>query len=433
VRPVRLVALAVATACVASVAATANAAPVEKAESATLNVWFGGLLSYATPGTNYLKWIKQTVAGFEKATGATVKYTILPQNNDQQVAKIESAFASGSAPDLLMLFTGSYTSAFKDKLTPLGKYVNATPGFYKSLSNWDPGCVNYDCQNGKGTILGVPFGGAGFFLYYNKALFAKAGIKKPPVTFADLLRTCAALKSKGIVPLSYGDQEGYTTVNWLAENLASYLNPAGKTALAASKLKLTDPRVVKSLNQVIQLRTNECVQPDFATTRQVDGPNGFEAGKTAMVELYTSGLPPMRKALGNNLGVTRIPVSGPYKNQMASTSAGSWTIPTGSANPDLAWKFIRYASGSRPQVAVANLIGDPPSYNAASKLMTDPGMRYIATQVNNKANAGLLDVITPQAVALYLYKELQLAFAGKITPTQALEAAQNAWKRGKGP
>jgi ABC-type glycerol-3-phosphate transport system substrate-binding protein len=41
----------------------------------------------------------------------------------------------------------------------------------------------------------------------------------------------------------------------------------------------------------------------------------------------------------------------------------------------------------------------------------------------------LLDSVLPNAVALYLYKELQQAFAGKISPQAAMSAAQTAFER----
>jgi ABC-type glycerol-3-phosphate transport system substrate-binding protein len=97
-----------------------------------------------------------------------VQVTLLPADNDQLAAKVESAFTAKKVPDVMMLYSGAYTTAYTSGLLPLGKYVNATPGFYKSLSNWDLSCAHFNCGGGSGTILGVPTDDGGFFLFYNR-------------------------------------------------------------------------------------------------------------------------------------------------------------------------------------------------------------------------------------------------------------------------
>ena len=45
--------------------------------------------------------------------------------------------------------------------------------------------------------------------FYNKALFAKAGLSGPPTTWSELYDACAKLKAKGITPMMYGvDTQG---------------------------------------------------------------------------------------------------------------------------------------------------------------------------------------------------------------------------------
>ena len=40
-------------------------------------------------------------------------------------------------------------------------------------------CVpNFQCNNGKNTIIGVPWNASTYVLFYNKKLLAKAGIKR---------------------------------------------------------------------------------------------------------------------------------------------------------------------------------------------------------------------------------------------------------------
>jgi raffinose/stachyose/melibiose transport system substrate-binding protein len=410
-----------------SATAAASSAP----KPATLQLWLGGILTTSTPGTPYIKWVNQQIARLKAAVpGSSVQITLLPADNDQLAAKVESAFAANKVPDVMMLYSGAYTTAYANGLLPLGKYVNGTPGFYQSLSNWDLSCANFSCNNGSGTILGVPADDGGFFLFYNKSLLGQAGISKPPSTFSELLSDCAALKSKGIVPLTYGDRDGYTTVNWLDENIASYVSSADGQAMLGGKLKLTDPKIVQALQQITQLRTNGCVQSDATTHEQIDATNSFAAGKTAMVEMYPSLFTNFQKTLGARLGVSTLPISGngPLASKIAANSLDNWVIPKNAAHPDLAWEWIKLVSDQQAGQSSAILLGNPPANIAADAAIANPLLKYMASKVKDPG-IPLLDSVLPNSVALYLYKELQQAFAGRISPEAAMSATQTAFER----
>jgi ABC-type glycerol-3-phosphate transport system substrate-binding protein len=414
-----------------SSSASASAAAKPSSKGATLQLWLGGILTTSTPGTPYLKWVDEQIARFKAAEpGSNVQITLLPADNDQLAAKVESAFAADKVPDVMMLYSGAYTTAYTNGLLPLNKYVNATPGFYASLSNWDLSCTNFNCQNGSGTILGVPTDDGGFFLFYNKSLLAKAGITTPPSTFAQMLSDCTALKAKGIVPFSYGDRDGYTTVNWLDEDIGSYLSSADGQAMLANKLKLTDPRIVQALTQITQLRTHGCVQSDATTHEQIDATNAFAAAKTAMVEMYPSLFTNFQKTLGSKVGVSTLPVSGngPLASQIAANSLDNWVIPKHAAHPDLGWAWIKLVSDKQAGEGIATLLGNPPANIAADAAVANPLLKYMAAKVK-QPGVPLLDSVLPNSVALYLYKELQQAFAGKISPQAAMSASQTAFER----
>ena len=101
--------------------------------------------------------------------------------------------------------------------------VDKTPGFYESQSAWDLSCLNLNCKDGKGDIYAVPNDAGTYALFYNKALFKKAGVAEPPTTYKELLADCAKFKAKGILPLAYGDRDGYSTDNWVTYDYASYM------------------------------------------------------------------------------------------------------------------------------------------------------------------------------------------------------------------
>ncbi len=170
--------------------ATSLASPVAAApEPATLDVWLGGILTTATPGTPYEAWVNDVVARFKEANpGSDVKINLLPSNNDQLAAQVQAAFASKKVPDVMMLYSGAYTTAYEGGLRRLNDYVEATPGMWDQMILWDGACVGFDCQGGAGEIVGVPVESYQFMLWYRKDLLEQAGIDGPPASDGGALR-----------------------------------------------------------------------------------------------------------------------------------------------------------------------------------------------------------------------------------------------------
>lgn len=401
--------------------ATTLAAPA--AAETKLEVWLGGILTTATPGTPYRKWMDEQVARFQKAhPDVSVNLTLLPANNDQLAAQVQSAFAAGQVPDVMMLYSGAYTTAYAEGLLPLNKYVDATPGFYASMSEWDLSCTDLDCKDGKGTIIGVPQDQYGFYLFYNKDLFQKAGIAAPPKTYDELYAACEALKAKGIVPIVYGDRDGYTTSNLLTSNVISTFEPGDLQKLLAGDMKWTDAKLVDALAAIVKLHEKGCVNEDASTHEQLDAGNVFAAGNGAMMEGQPQFLPQLEAALGDKLGIAVLPVSGsgPWKDKVSGGSGNDWVIPKGAKNPDLAWELIKVLSDEVAGATLVPDLGSPPANLAAAAKIDDPKVKFVADTV---AGSPLppLDSAMPNSLALFWYRALQQAFAMKISPAEALE------------
>lgn len=418
---------ALAAACGSSSSSTTSSSSGSKA---TLQLWLGGDFTGATPGSSYLKWVNTQISRFEAANpGDKVQVTLLPVDNSQLAAKVDAAFASGQVPDLMILYTGAYTTDYLQDLMPLNSYVNKTPGFYNELSNWDLSCGNYDCQNGHASIFGIPISGGTYVLFYNKALFKKAGISAPPATYKQWYADCAIFNRMGILPVSYGDLDGYDTSNVLTTNLVSTLPVGGIQALLSGKMKYTSPAVVNALTAVDSLAAGQqnCMSQAAFTTEQYNGTNAFIAGKAAMATFYSALLSQFEQSLGSNLGVARQPVSGNgpllhVNNGYAGDSFDNWVIPKGSPNAALAWKFITIASDPTAQESLASGVGLTPVNRTAIGTLNPIG-KFIANLSVDPAITEL-DQAMPTPVALEFYRELHLAFDGQETAAQAMASVQ---------
>src|SRR6059036_704359 len=235
---VTLVCAALLVAGAAFAAQAGSGANEQAAKGGSLTVWLSGTYAGATPGSTYRKWLDGIKARYEKANpGSKVTFVLTPINNAQFTAQIAAAFASKRVPDAMLVYSGGYTTPYMlSSLQKLNDRVNATSGFYASQGAWDLSCLNLNCKGGKGDIYAIPNDEGSYALYYNKALFKKAGIARPPRTYAEVLKDCKIFKTHGILPLAYGDRDGYSTDNWVTYDYASYMGPNDITLVNQGKM-----------------------------------------------------------------------------------------------------------------------------------------------------------------------------------------------------
>jgi ABC-type glycerol-3-phosphate transport system substrate-binding protein len=190
---VLLVACLALAACGSSSKSSSGSPTASSGGSHTLQLWLGGDLTQATPGSPFLAWVNQQISRFEKQNpGWKIQTSLLPFDNGENAAKLEAAFASKGVPDIMNLYSGQFTNAYTKALMPLNTYVNQTPGLYSSIPEpvWNIECVSYECNGGKNPILGIPWNSGAYYLFYNKALLSKAGISSPPATYTELFADC---------------------------------------------------------------------------------------------------------------------------------------------------------------------------------------------------------------------------------------------------
>jgi ABC-type glycerol-3-phosphate transport system substrate-binding protein len=346
---------------------------------------------------------------------------LTPINNAQFTAQITAAFASRKVPDAMLVYSGGYTTPYMlSSLEKLNDQVSKTPGFYASQGAWDLSCLQLNCKGGKGEIYGVPNDQGTYALFYNKALFRKAGVARPPRTYTELLADCAKFKAKGIIPLAYGDRDGYSTDNWITYDYASYMAPGDIAKINAGKMKYSDPKLVKPLEQLVKFKQSGCVNPDASTHENNDANTYFTSRKAAMVQMFPFVIKAFEQALGKDLGVARLPQSGPHPGRTAANSFHNWVIPKNANNKTGAWEFIKLAVDKQGASQLATKVGALPTNKAASAQINDP-LTKLFLQTAAKPQVPLLDSIVPLKVALLYYQQLQAAFAGKTTPLKAMQ------------
>jgi raffinose/stachyose/melibiose transport system substrate-binding protein len=260
----------VAGACLA--AAMMLVAPLSQAKT-TLKVW-------AIP------WSESAHAAFE---GMIADYTaqhpdidvkLETRGIDEHKTALRVAINSGQGPDLYYMWGG---------LGLGGEFVAAGASFPLDQSyakfKWDdrfsPAALT-DSRRYAGGRQGVPFLIHGEGLYYNKALFAKAGIKQAPQTYDELVADAEKLKAVHIPALVFGG-----SVNWHLMRLMDVLLETKCGAVkhdALMNLKAdwsTEPCASASFVELKRWSDNYMLKP-FMGLADDQAQGLFYAGRAAM-------------------------------------------------------------------------------------------------------------------------------------------------------
>ncbi|MBJ6362674.1 ABC transporter substrate-binding protein [Paenibacillus sp. GCM10012307] len=129
-----------------------------------------------------------------------------------------------------------------------------------------------------GELTSIPYEKAGVLFYYNKKLFAEAGIQTFPQTWDEFFAACAKLKKKGIIPISLMTADD----SWHSTNALTYLAAAadGMDVFKAG-VSLDTPGMVaaaEKLKQLFSYSTDDAIGANYSISS-----NHFALGNTAMI------------------------------------------------------------------------------------------------------------------------------------------------------
>lgn len=131
----------------------------------------------------------------------------------------------------------------------------------------------------QGTDYGIPFTTSTRAMYYNKKIFAAAGISAPPQTWAQLQADAAKIKAKGSIGygMPLGSEEAQAELLlWFLGNGGGYLNTSGKYAI-------NSPQNIAALDFMKQLAASGDTQPNPGGTDRKTAWADFAQGKIGMV------------------------------------------------------------------------------------------------------------------------------------------------------
>lgn len=212
--------------------------------------------------------------------------------------------------------------------------------------------VDYD-----GKKYGMPWILDTKYLFYNKEILEKAGIKSPPKTWAELNEQAKIIKDKGLLasPIAWSWSQAeaaicdYTTL--VSANKGEFLKD-GKPAFQSGG-------GLDALNYMVDSYKSGLTNPNSKEFLEEDVRKVFENGEAAFAlnwtYMYNMANDPKTSKVAGKVGVVPAPgVAGKSEVSAVNGSMGLG-ITTNSKHADEAWKYITYMTSAPVQNQYAKL------------------------------------------------------------------------------
>jgi multiple sugar transport system substrate-binding protein len=408
---------ALAAAAIGFVAVSAALASSPQKLSGKIVVWD---FNANTPqGKSYPGLIKQ----FEKLNpGVKVDEVAKPAGNYNTV--VQAAMAAKSGPDVLMVNAPDMITRYSKELTPL----QITPTLRKQFASW--GSMN-PSLNPNGPIYGLPYSFSGTTFYYNKQLWAKAGLDPNapfPRTYDGLVADLQKLKAAGITPLGGGDKGGDDFGWWMYLAVPGVMPLKDCYGLDTGATKWNDPRMKEVVTEWLNFVQSGFLAPNQQELNVGDfsGFGNFVNGQAALVWAFPGYRPHLATGDATNVGTAATSIG--FANQkpyfyMAGPVLG-WTIPKWSKNQAAAFAFIKWIAGTHAQQLHLNIDGVGPTNTKVnmSKAPADLRAAFNTWKANpNNAHCG---VTWNFQVFSALFTGVAGVEAGQGSVQSALDAAE---------
>ncbi len=267
-------------------------------------------------------------------------------------------------------------------------------------------------MNGK--LYGLAPGVNSLALFYNKDMFAAAGLT-PPTTWAELASDAKTLSGNGKYGFAFAGTNTYEGtwqfMPWMWSN-------------GGTETQLNSPQNAQALDFLASLVKDGSVSASVVGWGQGDALNQFTAGKAAMMENGPWNIPALKAVKGLNFGYVPIPASAAGQKSQAPLGGETFTVPnTGNkAKEAAAGKIVACINSPENENTIAtenNYIPSNPTIAAAFGNSNPDLAPFVSIVADARSRTGLLGTKWP-TVGTEIYQAEQLALTGKATGAAAL-------------
>ena len=268
-------------------------------------------------------------------------------------------------------------------------------------------------------FYGVPWLNDTEFLFYNKAMLAKAGFTAPPTTWAELVTQAKALKAQGIVQYPFVGQWAQSELvvcDWttMAAGMggASFFDAQGKPTFNGGG-------PLAALQLMVQMKQDGLANPASLGYGSDDVRNVLIAGQAAFgtdwTYVYAASNDPAQSKVVGQLGIAPAPGG-------ATNGGESLAITRSTKYPAESLKYLLFlASQAQQEKYTENALPMwKASFDSPALTTTDPAL-WAAAKVAFDEMVSRPAVPYYTALSNALQVGLQKALTGELTPQAALD------------
>lgn len=325
---------------------------------------------------------------FKKQTGITVKLEVVPWSD--LLNRILTATTSGQGPDVLNI--GNTWSA---SLQATGAFLPWNTANFAKIGGKDrfvDSALGSTGATGKDPAA-VPLYSMAYALYYNKQIFADAGISQPPATWDELVADGKKIQAKGKQVIG---AEGANVSENIHHAFVFAKQHGADFFTADGKPDFTNDGIVAAVKQYVDLMAKDKVIPvgnaEYAQNQSV---SDFAKGKTAMLMWQSASANLKSQGMSeSSYGIAPIPVQSGTPGTGAQTNsmvAGiNLAVFKNTNNLDGSTKFVKFMTSDAEQKILNTAYSSIPPVKTAQE----------DTAFNTPANAVLKDTLAKSAAAL---------------------------------
>ena len=361
-------------------------------------------------------------AAFHKAYPRYIARGQYIAQSDQYLPKVIAAIKDGSQPTVLF----DQSPSDLPELAKSGKLIALNGKVKADTKALYPGLRAATFYRGK--QLGLAVAGVGdIALFYNKADFAAAGIKRPPATWTQVAADAAKLTAT-----SGGKYAGFYVptgdAEWISYDWEPMLWGDGGSLLNAAQTKATfnSAAGVRALTTWVKLvKSGSAPKQSYAADGNFDGPTAFSSGAVAMITdgVWLEGETPSTI----KYGVAPYPAG--TKGQSTNIGIGVMALLKTSASQDAGGlNFINFVGSTKEGAFLASQSGGLPSTAAQLRqplVRHEIGKTPFYNVFAKDLKYGKVRPITPayNTVSQYLWTAINAAVTNKESPKTALDKA----------
>ena len=393
--------------------------------------------------TREVQWLKEIEIEFEEAHPDIDLDLIegIGGGGHGYAERLAVLWAGGSAPDVFYGSTDKAGYILNGWALDVSEYLKRDKK-EMGLDDFFPGVFEASTRNGRN--MGVPAIAMAQSIFYNKRLFAEAGLAPPPTDWndpgwdwSDFVACCRKLTRFDEESRAIQAGVGEVNVNDFLWNHGGDRFPAEAYSTGiAEYMTLVNAANIEAYTRVQDLyvhRGYSAAGPRSA----VSGWDGFWNGTVAMdwsgwwkvrnyLEVKAAGGMPFE------WGIAPVPR---VENRANTRWSDPWFIASITKHPDEAWEFVKYVTSRQGQISYARFVAFPPSrqsvlpafletIESASGMSRSEALTALSGALQHSRAAQDEIIGGTSVIQQILDEELQPMLQGERDVRQALEAAE---------